>query len=332
MKYKIEGFNQRNAVAMGLKSNDLIFLRWLVDFIKSEKMLKKYEVKTDNSSYWVSYRYIIKELPILFSNPPYIEDDSYQNLSYEEKRKLNKKWINACKKKIQRMLAGNLSKVLIRNVEREKKINEKCQNQIYTKVYLSINKPTYRLLTSNHTDMNSEDKTVNKGVDNLDVGDDSSSEDIVGQKSPVVVNSMKEKKCPAGTRGQKSTVYPSTKDNFYSNITSNSSNESNINVMLIRKHTNIKNKGRDFYKTVMSWDTEKLNRALEKNRTVGMGINNTFIYLRDIYNTLPNKDSFDDNNKQYRKTSFHNFEETYHQYSPDELNRIIEKSQKAKFK
>lgn len=339
MKYKIEGFNQRNAVAIGLKSNDLVFLRWFIDFVQSEKMLKKYEVGTDNVGYWVSYRYIIKELPILFSRPPYIKDDNYQNLSYEEKRELNKKWIKACNKKIQRMLEGNLSKVLIRDIDREKKINKKYQNQIYSKVYLFINKVTYRLLTSNlyNKNMNGEEKTINKDVNNLKTNDDSKSEDIAGQKSPVVGNFIKEKKCPVVTTGQKSTVYPYTKDNSYYNITSKSSNtldessnESNINVILIREHTNIKNKGRDFYKTVLSWDTERLKRALEKNRTVGRGMNNTFTYLKEIYNTLPSKGIFD--HKEFRKTSFHNFEETYHKYSPDELDRIIEKSQKEKFK
>ncbi|MEG1424561.1 MAG: DnaD domain protein [Peptostreptococcaceae bacterium] len=37
-------------------------------------------------------------------------------------------------------------------------------------------------------------------------------------------------------------------------------------------------------------------------------------------------------NDTYKKTKFHNFNETFTQYTPDELNEIIEKSQKEKFR
>lgn len=38
------------------------------------------------------------------------------------------------------------------------------------------------------------------------------------------------------------------------------------------------------------------------------------------------------NNNTYKKTKFHNFNETFTQYTSDELDEIIKKSQKEKFK
>ena len=41
MKYTIEGFNQRNAIALGLNSEDLVLLRWFVDFKNTSDTKKK---------------------------------------------------------------------------------------------------------------------------------------------------------------------------------------------------------------------------------------------------------------------------------------------------
>ena len=63
MKNTIEGFNQKNAICIGLKSDDLLVLRWLVDFSHSPKMKKKMIGK--DVYYWVDYQAILKDLPIL---------------------------------------------------------------------------------------------------------------------------------------------------------------------------------------------------------------------------------------------------------------------------
>lgn len=63
MKNTVEGFSQRNAVCMGLKSVDLLVLRWLVDFSHSPKMKKKMIGK--DVFYWVNYRALLEDLPIL---------------------------------------------------------------------------------------------------------------------------------------------------------------------------------------------------------------------------------------------------------------------------
>lgn len=41
---------------------------------------------------------------------------------------------------------------------------------------------------------------------------------------------------------------------------------------------------------------------------------------------------FNKNNDDYKKTKFHNFNETFTQYTPEELDKIIEKSQREKFR
>lgn len=61
MKYTIEGFSQEKAIEYGLDFEDLIILRWFVDF--SPKMSQK---QIDNYTYyWINYQSILKDLPIL---------------------------------------------------------------------------------------------------------------------------------------------------------------------------------------------------------------------------------------------------------------------------
>ena len=63
MKNSVCGFNQRNAVEMGLKGDDLLVLRWLVDFSHSPKMKKK--MIDGDVYYWVNYQALLNDLPIL---------------------------------------------------------------------------------------------------------------------------------------------------------------------------------------------------------------------------------------------------------------------------
>lgn len=63
MKNNICGFSQRKAVELGLRSDDLIFLRWFVDFSHSPKMKKR--MICGNTFFWVDYRAVLKDLPIL---------------------------------------------------------------------------------------------------------------------------------------------------------------------------------------------------------------------------------------------------------------------------
>lgn len=64
-------------------------------------------------------------------------------------------------------------------------------------------------------------------------------------------------------------------------------------------------------------------------KDINHSLNDKTIITQKQYNTYNNNSSIDVVTK---KTKFHNFNETFTQYSSDELDDIIEKSQKAKFK
>ena len=144
MKYTIFGFNQKSAVEMGLSNDDLLLLRWFVDFKECGKMDRKYIKDTNNMGYWVSYSKVIADLPILFRG----------------------KTDRANKVKLQRMLDGALSKILLKDVQRIK-------NQNGTKVFISIIPEQYSKLIeapqesidSNKEDITAQDCVVSTAQD-----------------------------------------------------------------------------------------------------------------------------------------------------------------------
>ncbi len=77
MKYTIHGFSQKVAIEMGLKSDELLLLRWFVDFMGTNRM-KKFFVE-DECFYWVRYDAILEDLPILNCKKRTIAD-KFKNL------------------------------------------------------------------------------------------------------------------------------------------------------------------------------------------------------------------------------------------------------------
>lgn len=63
MKYTIEGFSQEKMVDFGIRLPEALILRWIVDFQATGKM-EKYDIE-GNTYYWVSYKNLIANLPIL---------------------------------------------------------------------------------------------------------------------------------------------------------------------------------------------------------------------------------------------------------------------------
>lgn len=61
MKYTVEGFNQETAIELGLDVDDLIILRWFVDFSNNMKQ----KVIEETTYYWVTYEKLLNDLPIL---------------------------------------------------------------------------------------------------------------------------------------------------------------------------------------------------------------------------------------------------------------------------
>lgn len=63
MKYSIHGFSQPRAVELGLTNDDLLVLRWFVDFCGTGKMQSV--VEPDGIYYWVNYAAVLNDLPVL---------------------------------------------------------------------------------------------------------------------------------------------------------------------------------------------------------------------------------------------------------------------------
>ena len=61
MKYNILGYNQQGAADMNLKVEDLHILRWFADFKPKMKTI----IHNNKEYYWLSYKAILEDLPIL---------------------------------------------------------------------------------------------------------------------------------------------------------------------------------------------------------------------------------------------------------------------------
>lgn len=78
MKYTIHGFSQAEAVKLGLNNDDLLILRWFVDFTPS-KDIKSCLIK-GKPFYWINYHHIIEGLPILQKTEQSISKYNIQRL------------------------------------------------------------------------------------------------------------------------------------------------------------------------------------------------------------------------------------------------------------
>lgn len=78
MKYTIHGFSQAEAVKLGLNNDDLLILRWFVDFTPS-KDIKSCLIK-GKPFYWINYHHIIEGLPILQKTEKAISKYNIQRL------------------------------------------------------------------------------------------------------------------------------------------------------------------------------------------------------------------------------------------------------------
>lgn len=78
MKYSIHGFYQPKAVELGLTNDDLLVLRWFVDFAGTNKM--KTIIENDGIYYWVNYSTILEDLPILKISKDWLKRKVFNNL------------------------------------------------------------------------------------------------------------------------------------------------------------------------------------------------------------------------------------------------------------
>ncbi|MGL4731287.1 MAG: hypothetical protein ACRCW0_06855 [Clostridium sp.] len=120
MDFTVNNIRIDRANDIGLNSEDLILLSWFVQFSNGTKIERKYIKKENDMGYWVNYKTLIKELPIIFSG----------------------KTEKGNKEKLRRMLNGNLSKVLTRKQYSNKSENGKGGS----KVYIVLNRFMYESL------------------------------------------------------------------------------------------------------------------------------------------------------------------------------------------
>ena len=78
MKYCVQGFYQPRAVELGLTNDDLLVLRWFVDFTGTKKM--KTIVIEEKVFYWVNYKTVLADLPVLKMSVQTLRKSRFGNL------------------------------------------------------------------------------------------------------------------------------------------------------------------------------------------------------------------------------------------------------------
>lgn len=63
MRYSVHGFSQSKAIEYDLTNDDLLLLRWFVDFIGTNRL--EFIVDNDDIYYWIVYDKLLQDLPIL---------------------------------------------------------------------------------------------------------------------------------------------------------------------------------------------------------------------------------------------------------------------------
>lgn len=137
MKNTILGYSQKVANELDLSVEDLLLLRYFIDFKETGKMVKEYNQSINDMSYWLSYDKVIEDLPIIFKGTE-----------------------RGNKEKLRRMFNGSLSKVIGR---KDKKIKSGG-----TMIYIFIIPEVYsRLLNGesiNENSISDEQPTTQKCV------------------------------------------------------------------------------------------------------------------------------------------------------------------------
>lgn len=78
MKFSIHGFYQLRAVELGLTNDDLLVLRWFVDFAGTKKM--KTIIEDDGIYYWINYKTVLEDLPVLRISKQTLKKKHFDNL------------------------------------------------------------------------------------------------------------------------------------------------------------------------------------------------------------------------------------------------------------
>ena len=105
----------------------------------------------------------------------------------------------------------------------------------------------------------------------------------------------------------------------------------NKNIELIENRTHLKAMSNNMKRKACKWNTERLDKAIDIFISKE---GQYFSLLEKIYkddkNFVPKVNTKSNNDPKF-KTRFHNINERYNEYEPDELERLLRESQKDKF-
>ena len=306
LKFTLQGFNQLEAIKLGLNNDDLTVLRWFIDFKNTGEMEKNYIPSINDMGHWVNYSTLVDSLPILLKDgnkylEEYLElEKAYYKLDEDSYKKLRKKYMEKYLKKVQRILSGNLSKVLKRDLT-------KLGEEKGTKVYLYVDEEAYKKLISN-TNMN--DFLRDNGVQYTQ---------------------------------DKSVQSDSSTNDSSTNDSSTTQSEQNVPVVetnkeLIESKTHLLLDSKNKIDKVAKWNKDRLVKAIDIFVEQG---GQYFSLLEKIYKDDKNfapKESEVANNQItqseviYKPNRAHNVNNTFLNYTPEELEKLLQESQKNKFK
>ena len=306
LKFTLQGFNQLEAIKLGLNNDDLPVLRWFIDFKNTGEMEKNYIPSINDMGHWVNYSTLVDSLPILLKDgnkylEEYLElEKAYYKLDEDSYKKLRKKYMEKYLKKVQRILSGNLSKVLKRDLT-------KLGEEKGTKVYLYVDEEAYKKLISN-TNMN--DFLRDNGVQYTQ---------------------------------DKSVQSDSSTNDSSTNDSSTTQSEQNVPVVetnkeLIESKTHLLLDSKNKIDKVAKWNKDRLVKAIDIFVEQG---GQYFSLLEKIYkddkNFAPKEFKVTNNQMTqseviYKPNRAHNVNNTFLNYTPEELEKLLQESQKNKFK
>ena len=314
LKFTLQGFNQLEAIKLGLNNDDLTVLRWFIDFKNTGEMEKNYIPSINDMGHWVNYSTLVDSLPILLKDgnkylEEYLElEKAYYKLDEDSYKKLRKKYMEKYLKKVQRILSGNLSKVLKRDLT-------KLGEEKGTKVYLYVDEEAYKKLISN-TNMN--DFLSDNGVQ------------YTQDKSVQYTQ-------------DKSVQSDSSTNDSSTNDSSTTQSEQNVPVVetnkeLIESKTHLLLDSKNKIDKVAKWNKDRLVKAIDIFVEQG---GQYFSLLEKIYkddkNFAPKEFKVTNNQMTqseviYKPNRAHNVNNTFLNYTPEELEKLLQESQKNKFK
>lgn len=264
-------FNTDVAYDLGLSFESL----YIIGYLHSIRSTELVETKIIDDEEWFTFN-----LVDLFKNRKLVFEQVDTNVCNSEEAKYIEKLYNKNKARFNRLLKGDLSKVLVRGK------NIKVSGG--SKTYYKFNKVAMTTLINGYPKVIDTELTDNEKMLSECTGIVTIPQNIRTQLKSMNNTKLKEAIDISTDKGI--TDFPYIKK-VYNNLMNN--NQSNLDANMYN-------------------DIQSINSRCNTNVS-----NNNKKYTSE--------------NNNYRKTKFHNFDETFTQYSEEEFDNIIERVQRAKF-